>query len=208
MFVLREFLFFINKAIFVFALVPLIVKNYRLKTSRGVSDGLTFSLLNGFIGLTIYSACLNLPYAYSIGTVPQILMVCVLIWQRFSYDSFLHRRRLALIYFLNLLLVFCVVPLAYAWPKVVGHVCGWVMFFFFFINRIPQMIKIQRERSVYGFSYGFALLLGLAAAMEFVLVLVYDLPLQTMATAIWAFIGFLIFTGQFYAFSWRRKVKK
>lgn len=205
MFELSEILFFINRALFSMSLIPLVAKNYKLKTARGISDGLTFTLLNAYIALALYSFCLNLPIAFGVGALFQISMMCILIFQRFSYDDFSYKKKLAVLYISNVLFAALVSVISQIWPSYVGHIAGWVMFVFFFVNRIPQIIKIQRERSVYGFSYGFAFVMGLASLMEIVLFFVYGLPLQTLAAAVWAFISVLIFTAQFYFFAWRRK---
>lgn len=202
--VLREALIFVNRLMYCSGLIPLLIKNYKLKTSRGLSDGLVWCLFNAYITLTFFSFCLGLPFFYGVSSLVQLCLISVIIGQRFWYDHFSYRGLLARIYFFNALAALALIPVALFWPYAVGHPMGWFTLFFFVGNRIPQIIKVQRERSVYGFSYGFAAMIGLAAIMEMSLVLVYDLPLQAFATALWAFILFVIFTAQFYFFSWRR----
>lgn len=199
-----ELLIFINQSIYCYSLVPLILENRRLKTAKGLSDLLVLFFLNAFIALLFYFFCLGLPIPYRVSVITQMLLTSVLIAQRFWYDQFTHKKALAILYGVNFFAVVSLIPLALKIPHSVGNIAGWVGVLLLVANRIPQIIKIQRERSVEGFSYWFALLLGLAAVMEFALVVVYDLPMQTMATSLWAFISFLIFTTQFYAFSWRK----
>ncbi len=203
-FVIKEVLVLINRLLYCSALVPLVMKNYQLKTSRGLSDGLVWFLFNGYIALTTFSFCLNLPIAYGVISSLQLCITGFIIGQRFWYDKFETRNFLAGVYVINVLIGAMLIPVAIAWPYEVGNLMGWAVLACFVSTRIPQIIKIQRARSVYGFSYGFSVILAIAAALEITLVFVYNLPLQMLATAIWSIIAFFIFTAQFYAFSWRR----
>ena len=200
-----ELLVFINQAVYCYSLVPLILEIRRLKTAKGLSDALTWSLFNSYVVLSFYFFSLEMPISYRISLITQITLSAILIGQRFWYDQFPHKKSLAILYGVNLLVAAAFIPVALTWPHKVGHIAGWLGVCLVVINRIPQVVKIQRERSVYGFSYWFTLLLGLASVMEFIIVLVYKLPMQTLATSSWAFVSFLIFTAQFYAFSWRKR---
>lgn len=199
-----ELLVFINQAVYCYALIPLIAENYRLKTARGLSDGLVWSMFNAFMVLGFYFFCLDLPICYRVSLLIQLIFTAVLIFQRFWYDDFSYKKALGVIYLVNLALAAACIPLAIAWPYEVGNIAGWMGVVLGVVNRIPQIIKIQRERSVYGFNYWFAFLLGIAAVLEIIIVVLYKLPMQTLATASWALISFIIFTWQFYNFSWRR----
>lgn len=203
-FVIREILVLINRLLYCSALVPLVVKNYQLKTSRGLSDGLVWFLFNGYIALTTFSFCLNLPIAYGVISSLQLCITSFIVGQRFWYDKFETRNFLAGVYAINVLVGLILVPVAIAFPYEVGHLMGWAVLVCFVSTRIPQIIKVQRARSVYGFSYGFSAILAIAAVLEVALVFIYNLPLQMLATAVWSIVAFLIFTAQFYAFSWRR----
>ena len=200
-----ELLVFINQAVYCYSLMPLILENKRLKTARGLSDALLWSFFNALLALTFCFFCLEMPLCYRLSAVIQVMLIGVLIVQRFWYDSFSYKKLLAWFYVANLLGVALCIPVAIMRPNEVGNIAGWVGVVLIVINRIPQILKVQREQSVFGFSYGFALLLGMAGLMEVTIVLVYGLPLQTLMTASWSVVSFLIFTAQFYAFSWRRQ---
>lgn len=200
-----ELLVFINQAVYCYALVPLILENKRLKTARGLSDALLWSFFNALLALTFYFFSLEMPFCYRLSVVVQVALLGVLILQRFWYDSFFYKKLLAWIYLANLLGAALCIPVAIAWPNEVGNIAGWIGVVLIVANRIPQILKVQREQSVFGFSYGFAFLLGMAGLMEMTIVLVYGLPLQTLMTAAWSVVSFLIFTAQFYAFSWRQR---
>ena len=204
-FVLKEVLILINRLLYCSALLPLAVKNYRLKTSRGLSDGLVWCLFNGYITLSIFSFSLKLPTAYGVISSVQLAIMCFIIGQRFWYDDFAWRWRLACLYATNAIVGLAFALAATVWPYQIGHALGWASLFFFVSTRIPQIIKIQRERSVYGFSYGFSVILAVAAVLEVSLVFAYNLPLQMLATSIWSITAFFIFTAQFYFFLWRKQ---
>lgn len=45
------------------------------------------------------------------------------------------------------------IPLALIWPLYVGIMIGWIGVGVNLIGRIPQIVKIQKDLSVYGFVY-------------------------------------------------------
>lgn len=199
-----EILIFINQAVYCYSIVPLIQENYRLKTARGLSDSLVIGFLNAFIAMLFYFFCLGLPISYRISVITQAILVSIIIGQRFWYDAFSHKKLLGFFYLGNFFTAITVIPAAFIWPHQVGNIAGWIGLFLIIANRIPQIIKIEREKSVYGFSYNFAALLGVAAVMEIAIVLWYQLPVQTLLTASWALLSFFIFSWQFYKFSWKK----
>lgn len=202
--VIKEFLVLINRLLYCSALVPLVMKNYQLKTSRGLSDYLVWFLFNGYIALTTFSFCLDLPIAYGVISFLQLCIAGFIVGQRFWYDKFDNHNFLVRVYVINVLICGMLIPVPITWPYQIGHLMGWFALICFVSKGIPQIIKVQRAQSVYGFSYGFSVILAIAAALEITLVFVYNLPLQMLATAIWSIVAFFIFTTQFYAFSWRR----
>lgn len=202
---LLDALIFINQVIYCYAIIFLVQKNYRLKTARSLSDGLVLGLLNAFIAAIFYIFCLGLPVAYRISIAFQTILICIIIAQRFWYDSLSCKPLLDCFYVANILTAIAIVPVAFIWPHQVGNIAGWLGLVLIVANRVPQMIKIEREKSVYGFSYQFTLLLGIATTMEMGIVLWYHhLPVQTLLIGTWALLSFFIFTWQFYRFSWRK----
>jgi hypothetical protein len=200
-----DILVLINQAIYCYGFIPLIAENYRLKTSRGVSDALMWTFFNAYIAIGYYFFCLQLPLFYKISVIIQLFFVCVAIGQRFWYDKFIYKKKLAIVYGTNTLVAIALLPLALRIPHLFGNIAGWIAVAWFVINKVPQIVKVQRERSVYGFSFGFVFMQGMAAIMEIVVVLAYGLPMQTLVTGSWALATALIFTWQFYQFSWREQ---
>jgi hypothetical protein len=207
-FVIKEILVLINRLLYCAALIPLVVKNYQLKTSRGLSDYLVWFLFNGYIALTTFSFCLGLPIAYGAISFLQLCIAGFIVGQRFWYDKFDNHNFLVRVYVINVLICGMLIPVAITWPYQIGHLMGWVALICFVSKGIPQIIKVQRAQSVYGFTYWFSAILAIAAVLELRLVFVYNLPLQMVATASWSLIAFFIFTAQFYAFSWRRSLRQ
>lgn len=201
-----ETLIFINQAVYCYSIIPLIQENYRLKTARGLSDWLVMGFFNAFVTMIFYFFCLDLPVSYRLSVTIQAILVGIIIAQRFWYDSFSHKKLLAGFYAINLIVAAALIPVAFAWPQQVGNIAGWAGLALTIANRIPQIIKIECEKSVYGFSYQFALLLGIGAIMEVAIVLWYHLPVQTLLTGSWSLLSFVIFTWQFYKFAWKEKI--
>lgn len=199
-----ELLVFVNQAIYCSSLVPLVLENYRLKTARGLSDALVMLFFNSFLVLFFYFFCLRLPFFYCMSSLVQLGLTLIMIAQRFYYDDFPYKKKLAWGYWINVMVILCMIPFAVTMPLLVGHAAGWIGVVLIISTRIPQIIKIQKERSVEGFSYFFALLIGMASVFEMAIVIAYKLPLQSLATSGSAFISFLIFTWQFYQFAWKK----
>ena len=199
-----ELLIFINQAVYCYSIIPLILENYRLKTARGLSDWLVMGFFNSFVAMLFYFFCLGLPVSYRLSVATQVILVGIIIIQRFWYDSFSYKKLLIGVYLANFLTAVMIIPAAFAWPYQIGNIAGWMGLLLVIANRIPQIIKIEREKTVYGFSYQFALLLGIASMMEISIVLWYHLPVQTLLTGSWALLSFFIFTWQFYRFAWKK----
>jgi hypothetical protein len=200
-----ELLVFINQAVYCYAFFPLLQENRRIRSARGLSNGLLWMMLNSYIALGIYFFSLNTPTCYRVSAIAQLVLTGALLVQHFWYDKFAHKSLIGFMYLANIAIAAAFIPVAIKWPLVVGNVAGWIGLGLVVICRIPQIIKIQQERSVAGFSYGYALFLGIAAFMEMSIVVYYHLPIQTLGTSSFAFLSFLIFTTQFYLFSWRKR---
>lgn len=206
----QELLVFINQALYCSTHLPLLLEVIRLKTTRGISDG---SLWLGFTGLILgifYNACLGLPLFYHVSLTVQLIFTVTMLICRYKYGA---RSRpanylLGVGFLGDVILGLALIPLALIWPFYVGTIVGWIGVGVNLIGRIPQIVKIQKDRSVYGFAYKYVLLTGIAGIMELGIVLYYRLPLQTMTTASAGIVAFIIFTLQFYFFSWRlNKIK-
>jgi uncharacterized protein with PQ loop repeat len=200
-----ELLVFINQAIYCYAFFPLLQENYRIKSANGLSNGLLWMMFNSYIILGIYFFSLSTPACYRLSAIVQLVLTSGLLAQHFWYDNFAHKISMGLAYLANIVLAVGFIPIAMKWPLLVGNAAGWVGLGLVVLCRIPQIIKIQQEQSVKGFSYGYALFLGIAACMEISIVLYYHLPVQTLGTSSFAFLSFLIFTVQFYVFAWRKR---
>ena len=68
----------IAHALFCIALVPQILLNYKLKTTKGLSDLLIIGYLNGYISYVYYSYLFNLPLAYKV-MVPLAMFLMLII---------------------------------------------------------------------------------------------------------------------------------
>ncbi len=200
-----DFLVLINQAIYCGSIIPQIVVNYRLKTGKGLSDLLLFTFFGAVTACAVSFYALNMPVGYRISLTAQVVLVGILVGQRFLYDSFGHTNLLLGAYGCMILGALGALLFVPKNPGLIGNITGWVGFVLFVVNRLPQIVKVQQEKSVKGFSYGFVLLLSAAALMEMSIVLYYKLPTLVLFMASWAIICSLVFLRQFHAFSPRKR---
>ena len=200
---MQEALIFINQAVYCYGLIPQIVGNYKQKSGLGLSDFLLWTMFNAFATLTFYFFCLSLPVGYCVSLTLQLMGSVILIAQRLYYDGLMQNVPLILVYIMNIIAFCALIPYSLQYPTMVGNITGWIGLILVIVGRIPQVVKIYKARSVQGFSYGFVLFLGMGSLLELLIVLMYKLPVQTLATASWALLSFAIFTCQFWLYKWR-----
>ncbi|MBM3886334.1 PQ-loop repeat-containing protein [Candidatus Dependentiae bacterium] len=197
-----ELLVLINQSVYCAAYIPSIVKNYRMKTGTGWSWGMLYTFFNGYLASIFYFCCLRLPICWRISVFFQLFCIMILFSQRLYYGVFTYKSVLIILGFsFSIGLALAIIPLALRCSSLVGNAAEWISFGIGLISRLPQIIKIHRERSVYGFSYTTQCIMGIASLMEIGIVLAYKLPLQSLASSVWSLILFVIFTIQFYWFA-------
>ena len=187
---------------YVACFIPQIIKNIQLRSTHGLSQSsiLTFFVAHTF--LLYYTFLMNLLLPYKVVAPLQFVGISIIVVQRFYYHGLLANK-----WFLwgvistFIAAVFCV-PLVWLQPILLGKVSGWIALSFFTLQPIPQIIKVHKEKSVHGFSFGFVTLIGVAAICECIIVLIKGLPVQTLMMTIRSMVIYLIFCVQF----WRYKV--
>ena len=187
-------------------LLPQILTNYKQKCGRGISAILLIGYLNAFIFLIFFIFLRNLPIAYKVVLPLETLAVLVLIFQRLYYNNNVKKYRLALA--LNLLAFVFFIPCALSYPLIIGSLCGWINFVLSTFYQLPQIIKIQKEKSVEGFNFLFVVFNGFASIIEIATWYLGYLPAQTCFSAIRALLVCLVICGQFYYFRKRTGVKE
>ena len=192
-----ELLVMLNQSLYCGMFIPQVIKNFQIKSGKSLSDLYLIAMLNAYICFTFYFFCLNLPLGYKISVLFQLFATVVLILQRFFYDTRSKLIELIGIYLVNCVVVVFCVPYAYTNTLWVGNAAGWGAVALIMLCRIPQIIKMHREKSVGDFSKASVVLLGAASAMEIILTLWYKFPVQTLCSSTWTFFTFVLFLAQF-----------
>ena len=164
--------------------VPQIITNFRVKSGTGVSDLLLAFYFNAYLFLLYYIFGLNLPVAYQIMVPFQTLATITLIVQRIYYAEGQESKRLLRLYLINTAVFVAILPLALHNPLSIAEPFGWLSFFAAFASQAPQVVKIHRQKTVAGFSFGFVFFLGLAAFIELTTAVAAQLPAQTLCGAL------------------------
>ncbi len=177
--------------------VPQIITNFRVKSGTGVSDLLLAFYFNAYLFLLYYIFGLNLPLAYQVMVPLQMVATITLIVQRVYYAQGAESKRLLRLYLINAAVFVAILPFAVQDPISIAHPFGWCSFFAAFASQIPQVVKIHRQKTVAGFSFGFVLFLGLAAFIELTTAVVAQLPAQTLCGALRGLVMAAIMSLQF-----------
>ncbi|MFA5306256.1 MAG: PQ-loop repeat-containing protein [Candidatus Babeliales bacterium] len=177
--------------------VPQIFTNFRVKSGTGMSDLLLVFYFNAYFFLLYYIFGFNLPIAYKIMVPLQTLATVTLIVQRIYYAQAQESKRLLCLYLINAAVFAAVLPLAVHNPMSIAQPFGWCSFLATFASQVPQVVKIHRQKSVAGFSFGFVAFLGLAAFIEFTTAVMAQLPSQTLCGALRGLLMAAIMSLQF-----------
>jgi uncharacterized protein with PQ loop repeat len=84
---IKLFFPWIAQIIFFIGILPQIVLNFNLKSTKGLSDFLLIGYFNAYIFYMFYVFCLNLPLAHKVMTPLSFFAVVILIFQRFYYSE-------------------------------------------------------------------------------------------------------------------------
>lgn len=178
--------------------IPQIILNFRLKTTKGMSDLMLFAFFNGYISYCYYVFCCNLPMAYKIMTPICLATVIIMLVQRFLYDK--SSKKLFAIYLVNSILTLLFIPYAFSKALLVGNIMGWISAMIWIACPIPQIIKMQLKRSVAGFSFLLVTLIGFGDILQSIVAIALQLPTQTLFNALRGILVYLIFGLQFFLF--------
>jgi hypothetical protein len=185
--------------------IPQIILNFRLKTAKGMSDIMLFSIINGYITYTYYVLCCDLPMAFKIMSPVSLATVIIMLIQRFAYDKY--SIKLFVLYVANMIVGLLFIPYAFSKTLLVGNVMGWISASIWAVYALPQMIKITMERSVVGFSFLFVSLVGFGDIIQSVIAIALKLPSQTLFNGLRGTLVYLIFCLQFLLYKKSKEIR-
>lgn len=182
-------------------LLPQLFLNFKMRSTKGMSDMMLFGYLNGYLFNSYYVYCYGLPLAYRVMLPLALVTVLIMVAQRFWYDrdtdnTFLLRSVLA-----SLVIAIVLLPFARVYPMLVGNVAGWIMMIIWATYQIPQVVKISESQSVVGFSLLLVMLIGFGDSLEFLTGIMLGFPIQSLLNSTRGILIFSIFSFQFWHYS-------
>lgn len=192
----------VTNIVFFLSLVPQAILNFKLKTTRGISDFMLFSYFIGYITYNFYIFCLKLPFAYKITGPLSLLITLVMIFQRFFYAGTYKKDALLLtLYGINGIIALAVIPYAMHNAYVVGTISGWIQAFIWIPSGLPQIWQVYLTKSVLGFSFWSATLLFLGGCIDGLVTFWMGYPIQTVLNCFQGGIFYIVFCFQFWQYS-------
>jgi uncharacterized protein with PQ loop repeat len=199
-------LVWISQTLYFVSFIPQIIKNYSLKSGKGLSILLLAALFNAYIAFLFYLFIYNFPLGYKVNASLQLAATTVLIIQKFYYNGKDQRKKIGQLSLVSVLILTGLSLISMGNKHIAKNVAGWLAIFFFATNRIPQMLKIYSEESTQGFSFLFISIYSLGAMLELVVVYLYSLPIQTLLYSLGGILTYIIFCIQFFIY--KKRIQK
>ncbi len=130
--------------------------------------------------------------------------MALLVVQRFYYDGVRKSIPFVLAIVASLLCVIGVLFLVPAHGQLIADIGGWAAFTLFTVSQIPQIIKIFKSKSTYGFSFGFVTIFAMAQVCELVGGLIEKVPAATIVMCVRGLAIYLVYVYLFVKY--RKKI--
>ncbi len=197
---LAQSIIWIAHSLFCAALLPQIRLNYKLKSTKGLSDLLLIGYLNGYISYLYYSYLLDFPFAYKVMVPFAMFLTLIIAFQRFLYASYTVKKDKYLLafYILNISVAIAIIPLVLQYQVEFGYFFGWAMMFIWATYQIPQVWKVFVDKSVYGFSFSLVSLVAFGDLIELIVALILGFPVPTLLNDFRGILIYIIFLFQFW----------
>lgn len=188
------------------SMVPQVLLNFRLKFGMGISDNMLLLNLNGFICGLWYTYGADLPAIYKFFAPISCTMLMILIMQRIIYSPERNRaHKRFILYFIINAMALLIGAVALYYNRSLADYFGWASLFSMTIYQIPQIVKIIKQRSTYGFSFSYVTLMTTSAVLETIAALILGLPLIVKLNGVRAVGMYIIFA---LLFMWYPPIKK
>jgi len=201
--IIANVVIWIVQIVSVVGLLPQIFFNYKVKSTKGLSNAYILIYLYGCIVNLFYVFCLNLPLAYKVIAPLPPLLVLVLAFQCVFYNKRKVKSRSIKLYCVNFFIIFLLfssISLAVDFPYKIGHLAGWASVAIWTIYQLPQVFKIHSKKSAKGFSFALVSITGFQNLLELMAALALGVPLQTVFIALRGIVLFAIFCFQFWIY--------
>ncbi len=188
---------------FVLAVWPQVYLNYKNKSIRGLSDLYIMFYFDGYVFNVLYMFSLNFHLAYKIRSTLALFVISILVYQRFLYGRDSLNTKIKNMYLYNFLFLIFVSFILNLNPIIAGHIIGWALVIIWSVYQIPQLLKIQRTKSVEGFSFFLVSFVGIGNMIDWFAAYLLNLPLQTHLIASRGVLVYFIFIFQFWNYKFR-----
>ncbi len=198
---LANFFILLANIIFIISLLPQIHLNYKIRSTKGLSDIFILASLNGQFSYLVYAFIKDLPLIYRVINPIYAFLLFIIIYQRFSYsDGSIKDKNILRIYLFNVLVLIFVSYLIITGATSLGYLLGWIPVGIGLWKKVPQMFKVYKSKSVYGFSLFFIVLSLLSYTFETSAALILDLPAPILLNDFRGFFVNFIFLLQFWIY--------
>lgn len=164
--------------------VPQLITNYRIKSTCGMSDWFIWCYFNDYFCILMYIWCQPFALPYRIMVPIEVGLMIFLLLQRFYYDGIRKSIPFTLAIGASLVWMAGVLMLVPKYPQLIADIGGWAAFTLFTVSQIPQIMKIYKSKSTYGFSFGFVTIFALAQVCELIGGLIEKVPAATIVMCV------------------------
>lgn len=203
--IFANILIFIANFIFLFSLIPQIILNHKIRSTKGLSDIFILASLNGQFSYLIYAFTTNLPLIYRLINPIYAFLLLIIIFQRFYYSDqkkhICYDKKILKVYSINIIFLIYVSYLIFSGVTSLGYLIGWVPVGIGLWKKFPQILKVHRAKSVYGFSFFFILFSLFSYVCETVAAILLKLPVQVLMNDLRGLFINLVFIIQFWLYS-------
>ena len=199
---IAHLILWVTLTLFVSANIPQVLKNYRLRSTKGLSFYMLYLFHTGATLYLPYSYFLNLPLAFKILLPFQVTFLTIMVGQSYYYTSSPHyRSRVLWAHGLTFLAILSLITYGILIsPYYAGHTAGWIALFCLGSWQIPQMVKMWRARSTKGYSLGSVVISFIAASSGLTASLILGLPPQNILNSGRNIVFRLVQFYQFYKY--------
>lgn len=172
----------VTLTLFVFANIPQILKNNRLRSTTGLSFYMLYLFHTGALLYLPYSYFLNLPMAFKVLLPLQVTFLSIMVGQSYLYAPTQHYRSRVIrvhsitLLFVLLLTLYGVLVSSY----LAGHTAGWIALVCLGSWQVPQMVKMWRSQSTHGYSLYSVVMSFIAALCGVIASIILRLPPQNV----------------------------
>lgn len=186
-------------------IVPQIITNYRIKSAQGISDIFIWCYFTGYLLMLLYIFCQPFAYPYRIMVPLETCLMTAVVLQRYYYDGFNRSMGFNIAIALSIALTLLALLFIPLHSQLIADVAGWLCFVTFSLNPFPQLFKIIKSKTTYGFSFWFITLTTFAQLCELIGGIIQKVPAPTLGMAIRGLIIYGVYVYLFIKYPGKSK---